>query len=83
MTNDCTAASGVSKIRLVPFENEDETKYYVFGQNVRETLLRRYCGLSSHHTQVSEPSVIVSLGIGADVTAELQLKKKLAQVLIN
>ncbi|KAL6726451.1 hypothetical protein Aduo_008418 [Ancylostoma duodenale] len=61
MTRDCTAASEVSKIVLSPFENRDETKYYVLGENA------------------SDPSVVVSLGIGADVTAELQLKDKLAK----
>ncbi|EPB71778.1 hypothetical protein ANCCEY_09142 [Ancylostoma ceylanicum] len=61
MTRDCTAASDVSKIVLSPFENRDETKYYVFSKNA------------------TEPSVVVSLGIGADVTAELQLKEKLGK----
>ncbi|ETN84659.1 hypothetical protein NECAME_17054 [Necator americanus] len=32
-----------------------------------------------HLAKVSDPSVVVSLGIGADVTAELQLKDKLPQ----
>ncbi|CAJ0588773.1 unnamed protein product [Cylicocyclus nassatus] len=63
ITETCTIRSKLSNIKLTPFVNSDETKYYLF----------------SDIPEDFEPSVIVSLGIGADVGAELALKEKLPE----
>ncbi|VDN19306.1 unnamed protein product [Cylicostephanus goldi] len=52
ITEVCSVRSKVSNIKLTPFANSDETKYYVF----------------SDIPEDFEPSVVVSLGIGADDT---------------
>ncbi|CAJ0594166.1 unnamed protein product [Cylicocyclus nassatus] len=60
ITQTCVVESKVSNIKLIPIVNADETKYYVFSDNI--------C------PEGFDPNVIVSFGIGGNVKAELALK---------
>ncbi|VDK48298.1 unnamed protein product [Cylicostephanus goldi] len=63
ITQTCADESKVSRIKLTPIVNADETKYYVFSDNPGGRNL----------------NVIVSIGIGGNVEAELALKEKLTE----